>query len=353
MAQEPAKPRPTILDIARATGVHHTTVSLALRDSPKLRPETRLKIQTAAKKLGYSPDPMFLALSMYRQARRQGRRPAYQATLAWINNWANRQDLYALATFRKYYEGACDRAKQLGYVIEEISLSEDKMSGNRAIGILKARNIQGVLLPPQPYSGANMAMNLQNLSVVAFGFSFQPPVHHVVANHHSHSVNLMLSHLIKLGYKRIGFCIHKAWDDRVENAWLIGFKVAHWQNSKLTNIPPCVLPSAQGERGLMDKWLRKHKPDVVVASITVAEVLRNLGYQSPKDIGFASLDLDEDNLSLSGINQNNFYTGQKAVDVLVGLLQRGERGIPAIPIRLLVESTWNPGTTLRKQDSEP
>jgi LacI family transcriptional regulator len=350
MALEPAKPRPTIQDIARATGVHHTTVSLALRDSPKLRPETRLKIQTTAKKMGYSPDPMFLALSMYRQARRQGRRPAYQATIAWINNWPDRQGLYALATFRKYYEGACDRAKQLGYVIEEISLHEDKMSGNRAIGILKARNIQGVLLPPQPYSGADLPMDLRNLSVVAFGFSFQPPVHHVVANHHSHSVNLMLSHLIELGYKRIGFGIHKDWDDRVENAWLTGFKVAHWQNSKLIDIPPCVIPSTSGERALLDKWLKKYNPDVVVSSISVAEVLRGLGYQSPKDIGFASLDLDEDNLSLSGINQNNFYTGQKAVDVLVGLLQRGERGVPAIPIRLLVESTWNPGTTLCKRD---
>jgi DNA-binding LacI/PurR family transcriptional regulator len=350
MAQEPAKPRTTIQDIAQATGLHHTTVSLALRNSPKLRPETRLKIQDAAKKLGYSPDPMFSALSMYRQAKRLGRRTAYQATLGWINNWPDRQGLIQLATFRKYYEGACDRAKQLGYVIEEFWLNEPKMSGSRTIGILKARNIQGVLLPPQPYSGAELPMDLQNLSVVAFGFSLQPPVHHVVANHHSHSVNLILRHLIELGYQRIGFCIHKVWDDRVENAWLIGFRVAHWQNSRLKNIPPCIIPSPQEERSLLAKWLEKHKPDVVVSSIAVAEVLKDLGYRSPEDIGFASLDVDEDNLSLSGINQNNFYTGQKAVDVLVGLLQRGETGIPAIPIRLLVESTWNMGATSRRQD---
>ncbi len=226
MAQEPPNPRPTIQDIARVTGVHHTTVSLALRNSPKLRSETRQKIQQIAKEMGYSPDPLFLALSMYRQARRQGRRPTYQATLAWINNWPDRQGMYELATFQKYYEGACDRAKQLGYVIEEIWLHEPKMSGSRIDSILKARNIQGVLLPPQPYSQAKLPMDFQNLSVVAFGFSLQPPVHHVVANHHLHSVNLMLSHLIKLGYRRIGLCTHKAWEDRVENAWFIGFKAA-------------------------------------------------------------------------------------------------------------------------------
>ncbi len=98
---------------------------------------------------------------------------------------------------------------------------------------------------------------------------------------------------------------------------------------------------------MLAKWLQKYDPDVVVSYNAVSKSLKDLGDQIPKALGFASLDV-EGNFHLSGINQNNFHIGQKAVDVLVGMLQRGERGIPAIPHRLLVESTWNPGTTLRK-----
>ncbi len=78
------KPPVTVRDIALATGLHHTTISLGLRNSPKLRPETLKKIQSAAKRLGYVPDPMLSALNAYRQGKRA---PRYQATMAWINNW--------------------------------------------------------------------------------------------------------------------------------------------------------------------------------------------------------------------------------------------------------------------------
>jgi LacI family transcriptional regulator len=43
----------TIKDIARIAGVHHTTVSLALRNSKALKKETREKIQALAAEMGY------------------------------------------------------------------------------------------------------------------------------------------------------------------------------------------------------------------------------------------------------------------------------------------------------------
>jgi DNA-binding LacI/PurR family transcriptional regulator len=43
----------TMLDIARASGVSLSTVSLALNDKPGLPPDTRLKVQSMARKLGY------------------------------------------------------------------------------------------------------------------------------------------------------------------------------------------------------------------------------------------------------------------------------------------------------------
>jgi LacI family transcriptional regulator len=338
---EQVRPRVTIRDIARATGLHHTTISLALRNSPRLPAETRAKIQKMAKKLGYSPDPMLSALNVYRQAKRPAH---YQATLAWINNWPQQETLLGIKTFRRYYEGACDRAAQLGYIVEEFWLQQPGMTNKSLLGILKARNIQGLLLAPQPFATSDFTLDCSNLSIVAFGYSLQPPVFHVVANHHFHTMNLMLHHLMELGYQRLGLYSPGDWADKVENAWMLGLMQAWWKHPKLAQIPPCI-----GAHTLVPKWLQKHKPDVVISYDVIENTLKDLGYDIPKDIGFASLDPDETNPRISGTNENDFYTGQVAVDTLVGLLHRGERGIPKIPIRLLIESTWNAGETVRPQ----
>ena len=54
--------RPTIRDIGRKTGFHYSTVSLALRDHPRIPDATKQIIRDAAKGLGYQPDAMLSAL---------------------------------------------------------------------------------------------------------------------------------------------------------------------------------------------------------------------------------------------------------------------------------------------------
>jgi LacI family transcriptional regulator len=341
---EVIKPHVTVRDIAAATRLHHTTVSLGLRNSPRLRPETLELIQKTADRLGYAPDPMLSALNAYRQSKR---RPHYQATIGWINNWPVREELLTISTFRHYYEGVCDRSRQLGYAVEEFWMHNPGMTPERMTGILKARNIQGLLMPPQPHAHMISPMEYENFSAVAFGYSIQPPILNVVTNHHFHSMNLIISNLLERGYRRIGLNVWKDWDEKVENAWVGGLKLAHWKHPHLVPIPPCG-EKMDGEN--LAQWLKKHKPDVVVSHDEIANDLRAMGYSIPRDIGFASLDKrDPTDKEISGLNENSFYIGQKAVDVLVGLLHRCERGIPAIPTRLLVESTWENGKTLRPQ----
>ncbi len=59
--------RPTIRDIGRKTGFRtYSTVSLALRDHPRISDSTKQIIREAAKKLRYKPDAMLNALCAYR-----------------------------------------------------------------------------------------------------------------------------------------------------------------------------------------------------------------------------------------------------------------------------------------------
>ena len=71
-------PRLSLRDIAKAVGLSHVAVSLALRDSPRVSPARRAKVKAMAKKLGYRPDPMLASLAAYRQSKR---RPKLQEAL--------------------------------------------------------------------------------------------------------------------------------------------------------------------------------------------------------------------------------------------------------------------------------
>ena len=53
--------RVTLSDIAKEAKVHVTTVSLALRDHPRIPAETKQRIKDLAKKMGYAPDPILSA----------------------------------------------------------------------------------------------------------------------------------------------------------------------------------------------------------------------------------------------------------------------------------------------------
>jgi len=101
-------------------------------------------------------------------------------------------------------------------------------------------------------------------------------------------------------------------------------------------------------------WVDRFRPDVIVTKL--AEVLTSLkraSYRVPEDIGVAYHSLDEGRLGLSGMKKNSFQIGVMAVDLLVDMLHRNERGIPARAYLLMVEGTWYEGCTVRPIASAP
>ena len=78
------------------------------------------------------------------------------------------------------------------------------------------------------------------------------------------------------------------------------------------------------------------------------KILLDLGLRVPSDIGLASLGCAEVGDRFSGVCQLGHKKGAAAMDVLVGLVERNETGLPEQPITTLVEGRWNPGRTLRE-----
>ncbi len=84
----------------------------------------------------------------------------------------------------------------------------------------------------------------------------------------------------------------------------------------------------------------------------VREWLPAAGAKVPETCGFADLDVDdESDTPYSGIRQNNEQVSAAAIDLVIGQLQRHERGLPKCPKIMLVEGKWVDGATTRAHSS--
>ncbi len=340
--------RVTLRDVAAAAGVHYSTVSLALRDHPRISKEVARKVKETAHRMGYTPDAALSALNAYRKTKLQTH---YQSTLAWIDNWPNEVRLRDQPTFNEYFLGASERARQLGYEVEEFSLKRDGITPTQLSRILRSRGVKGLLLAPQPVAGGQLPLDYEWFSTITFGYSLKPRIFHLVTNHQPHSIDLAFSHLQRLGYKRIGLFVHRDHDEKVENAYLNGNWRFHHSYPDEISIEPAIVPPDKPTYDVFCRWLRKTKPDAIITmgGFGFIDWLKDLGKRAPEDVGLVNLSVAEDDQHMSGVHENGRIIGRTAVDFLVGMLQRGEQGPPTTPIRILVEGIWRPGHTICPQ----
>ncbi|GHC03620.1 LacI family DNA-binding transcriptional regulator [Cerasicoccus arenae] len=329
-------------DIAREAGVHVTTVSMALKDDQRLAESTRKRIRAIAEKMGYRPDPMLSAITVHRN---QSKRSHHQGTLAWINPVSS-ENTDKIA-FPEYFRGAKDRCEELGYKLEPLYFPD--LGGQRLHGVLKARNIRGLLIPPQTHSRFHLEFDWSDFSSVCFGFTLSWPLLHLVTNAQYHSTRLSMRLLLSRGYRRLGFITSRETDERTDQNFLAGFLAEQQNLSREQCLPPHILEETtiNEEPKRIRQWFDKHKPDAIIYHFDTLPVFLEKAGISEDACGLASLSLTDRDKGVAGIFQNDFLIGRKAVDVVVDMLHRNERGIPEHRFHFLVESDWVEGRTIR------
>lgn len=336
--------RLTIRDIASSLGCHYSTVSLALRNDVRLPEATRNKIRKAAIKMGYRPDPMVQALASYRTAIRSA---SDHGTLAWLTNQREAQ-LGKDYAFRRHAEAAILRAAQLGYRIEEFVLRAPGMNPRRMVQILQARGITGILVAPQPAGRirARIRMDWSPFSAVTIGYSLAWPPVHLVANHQFNTAKQAFRELTALGYRRIGFLMDSSVNGRSNGGFVGGYLAEQVRWSEECQIRPWLYK--QWDLAALRRWFRTNKPEALLVhdSAVMERITRELNLRVPNDIGIVCL--SETSKGYAAIDQNSREIGIAAVDLLVSMIHRNERGIPAIPRRLLIEGTWRDGKSVRR-----
>jgi LacI family transcriptional regulator len=334
--------------IAAKAGLSGAAVSLALRDHPSIPPATRARVKRLADRLGYRIDPNVSRLMSYLRQRPQAPKAGVIGVLHLFPTakpWRENPSLQRL------HSAATERAMRFGYELEECWLAEPGMTAARKRDILLARGIEGLLVLGTPQWVEAIDFDFSPFACAATGYSLRTPLHRA-CQHQYQEMFTALRHLDALGYRRPGLVLTEDSDRRTMQHWSAAFLAAqrHWPESR--RIPPLFMPDLNG--ATFRTWFRAEHPDVVIAHRAVKTVVREwlpaAGTRVPETCGFADLDVDAGTESpFSGIRQNNEQVSAAAIDLIIGQLQRHERGLPKHPKIVLVEGEWVDGATTRPQ----
>ncbi|MGE9292200.1 MAG: LacI family DNA-binding transcriptional regulator [Puniceicoccales bacterium] len=334
--------RITQQDIARKAGVHRATVSMALKHHPRIPAATRERILQLAEELGYRPDPMLSALATYRSGQQKH---TYQGTLAWLV--VHREDIdlkwREIDTYRLYYEGAQRRADKYGYKVEVFELGHNKLSPKRLASMLKARNINGILLCPQPNPWVSMDFPWSDFSLITFGYTLLKPKLHTVTSTQYRAMVQTMTEMHKAGYRRIAFVFDFAQDAKADHNFLAGYLVAQQQIGQ----PPMLIDYQWRDLKGFKERIEGMRPEAIVTGdFKIHQRTAEIGIRIPEDLPVACVALNSLDSELTGICENSFHIGEIAVERLANMIAHGERGVPELVQRTHIEGQWVPGNTL-------
>lgn len=340
-------------DIAELAGVSRMTVSRALRRDPKISAKTTQLIHRIAREVGYRPNPLVSAL----MADLRQQQPVNEvSTLAFLTAYPTRFGWREVAAFRRYFAGARERARELGYRVEDFWLRQEGMDEKAAIRILHARGIIGVMIAPTPEAGTAIQLPWEQFAVVGFGYSMSIPPVHRITNHLSHSLLVALRKLRALGYRRIGLCMPSDANERVDDAYLSGCLLFQHRLPAAESVRP--LFTKQWTREAFLRWFRRERPDAIITASfrangkLVSDWITETGLRMPDDVGLALLDWSPENGQVAGIDQGFEKVGAAAVELLVEQLHRNERGIPDQQKVVMLEGCWREGKSVRHVNTQ-
>jgi DNA-binding LacI/PurR family transcriptional regulator len=332
----------TLKHIGDSCAVSKATVSLALRDDPRISEKTRTKIKAVATRLGYRMNPLVSAHSAYVRTARQHKAAT---VLGYLTNWTSTAQPASSLVNQRCLAGMNARAKELGYRVDQFQLREQGLTERRLSRILAARNIMGVVVADLAKAHSELDLDWQNVASVAIGYGLRAPAIHRVCHDQYGSMRRLLAELTALGYKRIGLAMEHRQDERT-NHLILAAALAHQHQHGNVRVPP-LLPT-DWNREVFLKWHRRHRPDVVVSVLDeVVGWLQDAGVKVPDDTSFASVCTLKP--SGSGIFQHFEAIGAAAIDLLVSQLHTNQRGLPQHPQTNSILGSWQLGTTARKQ----
>lgn len=333
---------PSLRELARTLGLSHTTVSEALRNNPRVREETKVKVLKAAEAAGYRRNPLAGALMSEIRRSRSG---TFRGVIAILDSdGISKQAPNTSRYHREMIQGATERAKELGFMAE-IFVGQRSISGSRLDSILQSRGIRGLLLLPVINDPDFSHLEWSHYAGVYADYIIERPRLHSICTDHYRALISALNHLRTLGYRRPGLVLQQHNDERLLNRWEAAFQAYLDHHDDLTHLTPLILSEITREKFV--SWFKKNQPDVVLChrAETIAW-MQECGAHVPRTHGFCCLNVMTNSIPCSGLDLQPKLLGARGVELVIAQIFRNEYGIPEIPSTTTIPARWIDGPTL-------
>jgi LacI family transcriptional regulator len=319
----------TARDVAEAAGVSTSTVSRALALPHMVRPETRERVREAAASLGYTPNRAARGLITGRTGNLglilpDLTNPFFPGVVKGVQAWARDADhAVFIADTDEDPAAEVDLVRALGRQVDGLILCSPRMSEDDLRSVLAGNSI--------------VLVNRRSAGAPAVTFDNAGGIRQVVA------------HLVALGHRRIAWLAgpRTSWSNRERTRTLRSATAAAGAELVAVGHFP---PSFDGGVAAADQAVATGATAVVAYNDLMAlgtlSRLHARGFRVPGDLSVVGID----DIPMSGMSNPALTTvalpkeqaGRAAVDVLLTLIGRSDRGEPPrreLPTHLLVRAT--------------
>jgi LacI family transcriptional regulator len=257
-------------------------------------------------------------------------------------------------TVPTYIEGCRRRAEFHGYRFDEFWLHDPELNGERLNRMLLARGIRGALVVglmkenqlPERFAGL-----WQRFPTVVTGVRTRnPTLPFACVDHHALALEAV-ERVVALGYRRPALVVDERIDRLVDGRFTSGMHVGQQALPKRDRVPGFYqVEEARQRPELFAAWLKRNRPDVIFTLYNVTRRwVEALGLGVPQDIGLVRLERRRGGEDWAGMDQHNDLAGEAAVDMLVGMIQRGEPVLPKSPRATLISGSWVDGRSVERR----
>jgi LacI family transcriptional regulator len=332
-------------DIADAVGVTKATVSLALKNHPRISTAMRATIVAKAEEMNYRPNPLVNALMQEVRTQRVSENSA--TTLAVLIEGAPDDKRLNFPTYSRILYGIQNQANRQGYRTETFFTQDKKIPIARLQKILTYRRIRALLYYDFFRNQNTELPKMDWDSMAVMSFTHHHPelrVNRVIVDLNKNAL-LALDHLKASGCQRIGLPLGHNLDAgfnyAVSSAYMLWCHL-HQHGKQLPFLPTL---EKNKTKPAFIKWVKKHKPDGILTHQSgIISWLRDEGFRVPEDVAVA-LTNQVEFPEASGIDSRHEVVGGVAINVLGGQLLRNEFGPQEDARLILIPGRWKDGNT--------
>jgi DNA-binding LacI/PurR family transcriptional regulator len=191
--------RVTIRDVASHAGVSHQTVSRVINNSERVSPETRLRVESAIKELGYRPNAIARFMA-------EGRTRTFACIAPNLSDY----------TFASIIEGAQREARARGYFVLTASALDEDDFASLVDQIIISGRTEGLMLI-NPYLDNRYSMLPEKFPTVFLAACPEREKVNSVTIDDFAAAQIATRHLIELGHQQIAMITGPLAEDCTQN----------------------------------------------------------------------------------------------------------------------------------------